>query len=214
MIRARKRSPRGSGELLADEILAAATELLISRGGEAGVSIRAVADAVGVTPPSIYLHFSDKEALLDAVCGRFFEQFDAYMMAASEGHDDVVERALAQGLAYVRFARENPVVFLEAFSRVTDAPTQTDEVLMASAFVHIGETVAQAMDEGLLRRADVSQRTLQLWAAAHGIAQLMTVKPGLPWGDDLTLAEGMLRAVFHGFAEESVMSESIRDDVR
>ena len=30
------------------------------------MSIRAVADAVGVTPPSIYLHFADKTELIFA----------------------------------------------------------------------------------------------------------------------------------------------------
>ncbi|NED65050.1 helix-turn-helix transcriptional regulator, partial [Streptomyces sp. SID10244] len=68
----RTRSPRGSGELLAEEIIASATALLLEEGDDAAVSIRAVAGRVGVTPPSIYLHFADKDALLDAVCARYF----------------------------------------------------------------------------------------------------------------------------------------------
>ena len=36
------------------------------------VLIRSVAQSVGVTPPSIYLHVDDKNALLDAVCARYF----------------------------------------------------------------------------------------------------------------------------------------------
>lgn len=211
---ARKRSPRGSGELLADEIRQAATDLLLSRGGEAGVSIRAVADAVGVTPPSIYLHFKDKEELLDAVCARYFEQFDAVMMAASASCEDVVERGLAQGLAYVRFAIDNPVIFRAAFARATTTPTQTDEVLMASAFQHFSETVVDLMDEGLLPPGDVVPVVLKLWSVAHGVAALMTAKPGLPWGDDLSLAEGVLRAAFHGFVQESVKLEPNRPSVR
>ncbi|MEZ5210688.1 TetR/AcrR family transcriptional regulator [Gordonia sp. PP30] len=210
----RKRSPRGSGELLADEILQAATDLLIERGGHAAVSIRAVADAVGVTPPSIYLHFTDKEELLDAVCARFFEQFDAVMMAASEGVDDVVDRGLAQGMAYVRFAIDNPVIFREAFARSSTTPTQTDEVLMASAFRHFADTVVEAMDTGVLPRGDVVAMVLKLWSVAHGIADLMTAKPGLPWGDDLSLAEDVLTAALRGFVKESVKSEPEQRVVR
>lgn len=66
----RRRAPRGSGVYLRDEILDAATQLLLDTGHAKAVSIRAVAQRVGVTPPSIYLHFADKDALLDAVCAR------------------------------------------------------------------------------------------------------------------------------------------------
>ena len=212
--RVRKRSPRGSGGQLAEEILDAATDLLISSGSGAGVSIRAVAARVGVTSPSLYLHFDDKESLLDAVCARFFEQFDAVMGEAAEGIDDIVERGIAQGLAYVRFAIENPVIFREAFARSTTAPTQTDEVLMASAFQRLSATVSDAMDVGRLPAGEVTPRVLQLWSVAHGVADLMTAKPGLPWGDDLHLAAQLLRAALNGFGQESVKSELPRPGTR
>jgi AcrR family transcriptional regulator len=57
--RRRRRAPRGSGELLRDGILDAATELLLETGRAKAVSIRSVAQRAGVTPPSIYLHFED-----------------------------------------------------------------------------------------------------------------------------------------------------------
>ena len=64
----RARARRGEGPRLREEILAAATRLLAETGDEEAVSIRAVAEAVGVTPPSIYLHFADKTELIFAVC--------------------------------------------------------------------------------------------------------------------------------------------------
>ena len=212
--RVRKRSPRGSGGLLADEILDAATDLLISSGDAAGVSIRAVAARVGVTSPSIYLHFEDKDALLGAVCARYFEQFDEIVEEASAGIDDILERGVAQGVAYVRFAIENPVIFRQAFASSSDTPTQTDEVLVASAFRRLGQTVSEAMDAGELPEGDVVPMMLQLWSVVHGVADLMTAKPGLPWGDDLSLAEGLLRATLNGFRQESVKSELQRPDMR
>ena len=79
---ARSRSRRGEGEPLRDEILAAAERLIVETGNEDAVSIRAIADAVGVTPPSIYLHFPDKDPLILAVCERHFETFDALIEEA------------------------------------------------------------------------------------------------------------------------------------
>jgi AcrR family transcriptional regulator len=60
----RPRLPRGEGRRLRGEIMAAAERLLIDTGSQEAVSIRAVADAVGVTPPSIYRHFADKSELI------------------------------------------------------------------------------------------------------------------------------------------------------
>ena len=68
----RRRAPRGSGEQLRDEILDATTELLLETGHEKLVSIRSVAKRVGVTSPSIYLHFADKDALLAGISERLW----------------------------------------------------------------------------------------------------------------------------------------------
>src|SRR6266571_1260433 len=97
----RRRAPRGQGERLGEEILAAAERLLVETGDEEAVSIRAVADAVGVTPPSIYLHFADKNELMFAVCERQFERLDREMEAAAAMSDDPLESLRLRGKAYV-----------------------------------------------------------------------------------------------------------------
>src|SRR5258708_23797613 len=107
----RPRAPRGSGDLLRNEILDAATELLLESGQARAVSIRSVAQRVGVTPPSIYLHFEDKDALLDAVCARYFEKLDEQMQRAAVGQLSTLDVLRAQGLAYVRFAIATPELY-------------------------------------------------------------------------------------------------------
>ena len=200
--RRRARSPRGSGENLAEEIIEAAGELLVENGDDTAMSIRAVANRVGVTSPSIYLHFADKEALLDAVCARYFERLDDEMAAASEGVDDAFRRALNQGMAYVRFAVATPVLYRVAFGKPTSAghPSKVDEVLAASAYSRFAGTVTELADEGVFDHAEIADIVLEFWAAAHGIASLMLAKPGLAWGDDFARAEAMLTAMCLGRA--------------
>ncbi|GAA1481636.1 TetR/AcrR family transcriptional regulator [Gordonia sinesedis] len=195
----RSRSPRGSGELLAVEIIDATTRLLTDSDDVSAVSIRAVADRVGVTPPAIYLHFADKEALLDAVCARYFEQLDTRMALAVDDVADPVERLLRQGMEYVRFALSNPVVYRQAFARTAAAGTsKIDTVLTAAAFVRFADSVAELAAAGLLDAGEVDDVVLQLWTLAHGIASLMIVKPYLTWGDELDFAERTLRSAFLG----------------
>ncbi|MGV9824310.1 TetR/AcrR family transcriptional regulator [Gordonia sp. NPDC003429] len=197
----RTRSPRGSGELLAEEIIDAATDLLLDSADSAAVSIRAVSQRVGVTPPSIYLHFADKDALLDAVCARYFEQLDAWLAEASDGIDDPLERSLQMGLAYIRFALATPVLYRQAFHNMTiSEQSKVDEVLAVSAFVRFTGTVTEMADAGIFGRDEVHDVVLELWAAAHGVASLMITKPGLAWGADLALAERTLRSVCLGRA--------------
>jgi len=72
--------------LVRAQILEAASRLLVEKGNEDAVSIRAVAEAVGVTPPSIYLHFTAK--LIFAICE---EYFDRETVEAARGSDDAIE---------------------------------------------------------------------------------------------------------------------------
>src|SRR5262245_16481485 len=88
----RSRAPKGEGPRLRDEILDACERLLLATGSAQAVSIRAVADAVGVTPPSIYRHFADKTTLIFEVCQRHFNTLDKRIDDAVSGIDDPVKR--------------------------------------------------------------------------------------------------------------------------
>ena len=57
--------------LLRSQILAAVNEPITRTGSADGVSIRAIAE-LGVTAPSIYLHFNDKQHLVRAVAAEAF----------------------------------------------------------------------------------------------------------------------------------------------
>jgi AcrR family transcriptional regulator len=204
----RQRSQRGSGEQLRAEIVAAAKELLAAAASVDDVSIRAVADAVGVTPPSIYLHFADKNELVAAVVADVFTQLDAAMVAAAAGADGPMARLRAHGLAYVRFALEHPEHYRIAAMDPCPRP-DVDEVLASGAFVHFGATVQECIDAGIFVGDDPLPITLDLWASAHGIASLMIAKPFLPWGDREAAAERVLCAAALGHAAAGLVGQPL-----
>src|ERR1700730_40457 len=94
----RPRAPRGLGDRLRHEILDAATDLLLETGQARAVSIRSGAQRVGVTSPSIYLAFEDKNALLEAVCARCLARLDEEMERVAVGQRSTVDVLRAQGL--------------------------------------------------------------------------------------------------------------------
>jgi AcrR family transcriptional regulator len=194
----RRRAPRGSGDQLRDEILDAATDLLLETGHAKAVSIRLVAQRVGVTPPSIYLHFTDKDALLDAVCVRYFEKLDEEMQAAAADEPAPIDALRAQGLAYIRFAVKTPELYRIATMGEGRPGSDVDTMLNTTAFVHIRNTVEALMAEGILPESDSTTIALELWTVTHGVAAMLISRPYLPWGEMEQFADRVLKAVVVG----------------
>ena len=109
-----------------------------------------------------------------------------------------VEVLRAQGLAYVRFAVENPELYRIATMGEWKSNSSVDAALASSAFAHICATVEVLMAEGVFPPGDATGIALELWSAAHGAASLLIAKPHLPFGDADAFTDRVLRAVFSG----------------
>ncbi len=180
----RRRAKRGQGELLRADILAAAEQLLIQTGDQGAVSIRAIADAAGVTPPSIYLHFADKTELLGAVCEARFADLSRYMAEATRGIGDPMEVLWAIGRAYVRFGLENPEHYRIMFmTRPLAEGLPLDRLPGLTAFGYVVEAVARSMDAGAIAAGDPFLVATNLWTAVHGVTSLLIARPDFPWPD-------------------------------
>jgi AcrR family transcriptional regulator len=201
----RVRSARGSGESLRGEILDAARELLAGTGRADLVSIREISRVVGVSAPSIYRHFADKDALIDAVLAQVMQDMATALEHAAEGITDPLELLRQQGLAYVRFAREHPEQY--RMSTIGGAGAQVNQVLGSTAFAHFGKAVQGCMDAGIFRPGDPIPVMLEMWAAAHGIASLLIAKPFLPWGDVEKSADNVLRAACVGHVVADLLDD-------
>jgi AcrR family transcriptional regulator len=204
MTEKRRRASRGSGEQLREEIIVAAKKLLADAGHADQVSIRAVADAVGVTSPSIYLHFADKNELLGAVVADTFRELDDAMLAEAADADSPLARLRAFGMAYVRFAVTHPEHYrLAAMDPCPTPNVEVDDVLRSAAFEHFNATVVECIGAGLFVADDPLPITFALWTAAHGVASLVIAKPYLPWGDLDAFADRVLCAAAAGHAVTS-----------
>ena len=197
---ARRRAPRGQGERLREEILEAAERLLIETGSKEAVSIRAVADAVGVTPPSIYLHFEDKDDLIYAVCEKNFAEFDRFIQEAAPGAVDPLDALQRQGRAYVQFGLDHPEQYRILFMTQPPEDWTADRILENAAFGLLLETVQACLDSGALAPGNPLLVALGLWAAVHGITSLLITKPQLPWPDVDQLVDHVVSMCVNGLA--------------
>ncbi len=205
----RSRLPKGSGELLRDEIIDTATRLILASEDGKAPSTREVTRALGITAPSLYRHFADKDELLDAVCAKYYRQLGESMRDATDGIPTALERLHALGMAYVRFAVRTPLMYRVATGSAPRRPSEFDETLISSAFVHLQHTVQELIDEAFFPPSDALGPALQLWAAAHGVASLLVTKPYLPFGDSEAFASSVLRAVCLGQAVDGLDLSSL-----
>jgi AcrR family transcriptional regulator len=200
-VKQRERAKRGEGERLRPEIVEAGKRLLFETGDEEAVTIRAVARAVGVSPPSIYLHFADKNALLLAVCEDTFDALDDFIEKAAAGIDDLGEELRARGKAYVRFGLDNPEQYRILFM-TRPAGLEPDAAIPATAaFDHHLDAVQRAADASLFAEGtDPVLAALTLWAGVHGITSLLIAKPTFTWPDLDVLIEGVLSTLVRGLS--------------
>ena len=208
----RRRSARGQGGELRGEVLRAAMDLLAERGEEDAVSLRAVAQRVGVSVPSIYLHFADKQALLDAVCEEVFAALDAQLQAAAAEAPHVFEGLRRQGVAYVEFALANPEHYRIVLMRKHESEqgSYADLVMASTAFEHFVASVQECVDEGIFE-GEPDQLAMRLWASAHGLAALLVAKPYFPWPPLPDLIDGVISMAGLGLAASARVGDDCHD---
>jgi AcrR family transcriptional regulator len=182
----RPRLPKGEGRQLRDEILETTERLLLETGSVQAVSIRAVADAVGVTPPSIYRHFADKVTLIFEVCARHFDALEDHILAAAAGIEDPIERLATLGRSYIEFGVANPEPYRIMFMTRPDvAPEHFDgkALTAASCFDLLVVSVQDCIDAGRFRPelTDAFRLSLGFWARVHGLTSLLVSKPMMDW---------------------------------
>jgi AcrR family transcriptional regulator len=114
--------------------LVKAATAAIERSGYETLSLRELAESLGVSRAAPYRHFTDRRALLAAVAADGFDRLTA-LYNATAGEKTSQARLTAAGRAYLAFAAERPQLFRLMF--VSDLLGQStappDPVLIKSA---------------------------------------------------------------------------------
>jgi AcrR family transcriptional regulator len=145
---------------------------LLEEGGPEALSMRRLAERVGIRAPSIYKHLRDKEELETALVADGLREFAQACEAAVDG---AAEPLPALGAAYRAFARAHP----HLYRLINDRPLPRDR-LPAGLEARAAAPLAKAVggDPDLARAA---------WAFAHGMVML-ELTDRFPAGADLDAA--------------------------
>jgi AcrR family transcriptional regulator len=142
----------------------------VEAGGHATLSLRDLAQGLGVSHAAPYRHFPNRQALLAAVAATGFARLAeawlaAWQGAGTTGTDPVAPAARLKvaARAYIGFATERPALFRLMFQ---GPPPPGAE----AAFAGLQATVAAALPG--VAEAVVKARTIAMWSALHGFAWL------------------------------------------
>ncbi len=168
-----------------------AAERMFGEEGEAGLSIRRLADEVNYSPASIYKYFDSKTALIDELKEAFFAGLNDRILETVERFRDQPHDALMREciVSYVEIALERSHHYAAAFSAVGDSsesgrtPEEWDAFVTTRkgiAFNFLVDSVKRGQALGVFDpELDPPLTAKSIWASCHGLAQLLLHLPGL-----------------------------------
>jgi AcrR family transcriptional regulator len=170
----RKRRSYHHGDLK-NALIAAGIEIL-SKQGAGALSLRSVAQKVGVSHAAPYAHFVDKQALIAAISTEGYERLYEAIRAVVAAHQRDPVRQLVEGAwAYVSFALDDPEHFKVTLSGVVEKEKDYPAFVEVSkkSFELVVGIVEACQAKGVLPKGSPDLVAVGVWSMMHGLVSLL-----------------------------------------
>jgi AcrR family transcriptional regulator len=166
-----KRASYHHGDLRSQ--LIEATRALVEEKGPDHFSVSEACRRAGVSTAAPYKHFKDKTELLHAVALGGMQRQRVQMLAELEKFaPGTLDRIVAMGRVYVRFATAEPGVFRLMFGLSEGHAAHSELVETGdNTFAVVQQEVARCRGSDVVSEGDVRQAFL-LWSFVHGLSFL------------------------------------------
>ncbi len=167
------------------QLIVDAAERVFAREGEAGLSIRRLAEEVDYSPAAIYKYFASKQDLIDELKEVFFARLLTEIDEAGPVEaEDYLSKAHDRIMIYMRIALEKPHHYAAAFVGEVDETVPIsrldDDSNKAQAFMRLHKLVEQGVRLGVFRPdLNILHAAKSVWAATHGFVKLKMHLPQL-----------------------------------
>ncbi|MEV1316111.1 TetR-like C-terminal domain-containing protein [Micromonospora arborensis] len=144
----------------------------------------------------MYLHFPDKQALIETVKIEFFADLAQTLADVTrDAPHDPVAMLRAAGQAYLGFAAARPGHYALMFHTARAEGTDTPNNVRAAGMDAFHQLVALA--EAVVGEADAHDAATNLWLALHGRVSIRRTMPWFPMPDDATYVRDQVDALVH-----------------
>jgi len=162
---------------LRNQLLMAGLDIIRTQGIGA-LSLRKLADKVGVSRTAPYHHFNNKNDLLCSIAAFGFQQWKASLVEIHQNQSlNETERFRHFAKSYVFFALDNPDLYDLMFGQPIWKESQNTETLKTEAypaFQYQRDFIKDWQRQGILPQRLSDLRLSQvIWSTLHGIARLV-----------------------------------------
>ncbi|REG82248.1 TetR/AcrR family transcriptional regulator [Marinomonas pollencensis] len=185
------------GDLISS-LIKAASDILQEEGVE-GLSMRKLADKVGVSRTAPYHHFKDKNALLCAIAEAGFKAQEARLASLLSSHEEAEQRFRLYVHQYIEFADTQREVYDLMYGRLiwkTGTPTNSLKAASKQTFKRWLDWVEQLQADNVLPNNNSALRVGQAsWASLHGLSRLLIDGIYLDRNDIQAMIEQMIQTL-------------------
>ncbi len=135
------------------------------------ISLREIAQAVGVSHVAIYRHFENLDAVFAEIAANDFRTVEQLLLAAVSEATNEEEALSAAGRAYVAFAVVHPHRFRSMY-RLLGLNHRATKEAATQLFGVLSETIRQGQQKGTVILGEPASVATAALAAAHGLACL------------------------------------------
>ncbi|CAM5298365.1 TetR/AcrR family transcriptional regulator [Leifsonia shinshuensis] len=174
----REANARGDGDRLREQLVAAASELLLAPQPLAAPSLRAVARACSVSPAAVYLHFASQQDLIRAVVAAQLDALRADLPRLDDPALPLRERLEEYAVRYAEWGVAHPGAYQLIFESADRLGLDDHDDRPGWDMI---DAVAAALDGDPDAGAAAALQATRLWVALHGLTSLRIHKPGSIW---------------------------------
>ncbi|MEO0565223.1 MAG: TetR/AcrR family transcriptional regulator [Chloroflexota bacterium] len=160
---------------LREEILRVSVDILQEEGVGA-ITMRSIAERIGVSHSAAYRHFKGKDALLSAIAQQGYEQLTARLYAVYNSSELPIGETFRQmGVTYITYAIENPAQYRLMYG--SDAVDRRSDPALATAARKLARAVLEMINlcqqRGSLKSENTRELSHAVWSLSHGAAMLV-----------------------------------------
>ncbi|MCS0630221.1 TetR/AcrR family transcriptional regulator [Telluria mixta] len=158
-------------ENLRGDLLVAGREY-IEMNGHIGLSIRTLAQQVGVSPGAPYHHFPDRRSFLLAIAIEGFHELMTATAAIADANQNAARKLKRMGMAFIRFVEENPRLVDLMYESELTMPVLDPELLKFQVMGHqaLKRPIQAALPD--IPDAEAEVRVITFWSAIYGFASM------------------------------------------
>lgn len=141
------------------------------------LTLKILSDATGTSRSAIYRHFKSKDALIELMIEKGFEQFDkATAPLLLDNSKSLIDRFYLTTQAYILWAKNNPnlyrLLFGSKYSHIREDIMSIKDK-NCSGFGALKSAIEEGQKSGIIKKDDSYKQSIVIWSSLHGLASLI-----------------------------------------